>query len=147
MLIRALAVAAAFAFAGPFVATSAQACEAHGQTAQYKKITVEELAAMTSAKGAKVTVLDANTAETRAKFGVIPGAKLLSHFEDYDVSKELPADKNATLVFYCTSEKCSSAPTSAAKAMEFGYTNVFVLKSGIKGWKEAAKPTAQPPRV
>ena len=49
-----------------------------------------------------VTVLDANDAEFRGKNGVIPGAKLLSSFDRYDIQKELPADKNAPLVFYCS---------------------------------------------
>jgi hypothetical protein len=48
------------------------------------------------------TVLDANDAEFRDKNGVIPGAKLLSSFDHYDIQKELPADKNAPLVFYCS---------------------------------------------
>ena len=48
------------------------------------------------------TVLDANEVEFREKNGVIPGAKLLSSFDGYDTQKELPADKNAPLVFYCS---------------------------------------------
>ena len=48
------------------------------------------------------TVLDANDAEFREKNGVIPGAKLLSSFDRYDIQKELPADRNAPLVFYCS---------------------------------------------
>ena len=36
------------------------------------------------------------------KNGVIAGAKLLSSFDHYDIQKELPADKNAPLVFYCS---------------------------------------------
>ena len=48
------------------------------------------------------TVLDANDAEFRGKNGVIPGAKLLSSIDRYDVQKELPADRSAPLVFYCS---------------------------------------------
>ena len=33
----------------------------------------------------------------------MPGAKLLSSSDGYDLSKELPADKKAPLVFYCSS--------------------------------------------
>ncbi len=51
---------------------------------------------------AKVQIYDANHPSTRERFGVIPGAHLLSSSGNYDVAKELPADKNARLVFYCT---------------------------------------------
>jgi hypothetical protein len=47
-------------------------------------------------------VLDANDKEFREKNGVIPGAKLLSSFDRYDIQKELPANKDAPLVFYCS---------------------------------------------
>lgn len=40
--------------------------------------------------------------KVREKYGIIPGARLLSSAGDYDVAKELPPDKNAKLVFYCT---------------------------------------------
>jgi hypothetical protein len=53
-------------------------------------------------KGPKpVYIYDANGPGTRAKEGIIPGARLLASISDYDVAKELPADKSATLVFYC----------------------------------------------
>jgi hypothetical protein len=68
----------------------------------FKEIHVSDLVALQHAKP-KVHVYDANTEEFRAKNGVIPGAAMLSSFDKYDVAKELPADKNAPLVFYCTS--------------------------------------------
>ena len=51
---------------------------------------------------APVTVLDANDTEFREKNGVIPGARLLSSFDGYDMQKELPAATDAPLVFYCS---------------------------------------------
>ena len=51
---------------------------------------------------APVTVIDANDPEFREKNGVIPGATLLSSFDRYDIQKELPASKDAPLVFYCS---------------------------------------------
>jgi hypothetical protein len=51
--------------------------------------------------GLHVVILDANVERTREKYGVIPGARLLSSYDDYDVTKELPSAKNSRLVFYC----------------------------------------------
>ena len=70
---------------------------------KFRLIEVPELESLQTNAKAPVTVLDANDAETREKNGVIPGAKLLSSFNRYDLQKELPADKNAPLVFYCSS--------------------------------------------
>jgi hypothetical protein len=67
-----------------------------------KKIHVAELVALMHDPDAHVIIYDANLDDTRAKYGVIPGAKLLYSPDKYDVAATLPADKNAKLVFYCT---------------------------------------------
>ena len=69
---------------------------------KFRLIEVPELEAMQKDAKAPVTVLDANDVEFRQKNGVIPGAKLLSSFKDYDLKKELPANHDAPLVFYCS---------------------------------------------
>jgi hypothetical protein len=69
---------------------------------QFRLIEVPDLESMQKDARAPVTLLDANDAEFRQKNGVIPGAKLLSSFDRYDLQKELPADRNAPLVFYCS---------------------------------------------
>jgi hypothetical protein len=66
----------------------------------FKLINVDDLKAMINARGNKVHVYDANTEETREKFGTIPGATLLSSHDNYPLSV-LPPNKHATLVFYC----------------------------------------------
>jgi len=66
-----------------------------------RMIEVSDLESMQKDSRSPPTLLDANDAEFRQKAGVIPGAKLLSSFDRYDVGRELPADKNAPLVFYC----------------------------------------------
>ncbi len=136
------------AVAGLLLSLSGQraaACDghAHAGDAQIKKITVSELASALEAKQA-LTVYDVNSDETRGKYGVIPGAKLLSHYANFDPAKELPAAKDAMLVFYCGSKKCSAAPKAAEKAAGAGYTNVYVLEAGIKGWIEAGKAVRKP---
>ena len=89
----------------------------------------------------KVTPVDANGPETRAAFGTLPGALLLG---DAGVTAELlGADKSRALVFYCSSERCSAAPGAAKEAMALGYTEVRVMKAGIKGWVAAGFEVAK----
>ena len=67
-----------------------------------KEIHNSDLVALMHDPKAHVYLYDANLHKVREKYGIIPGARLLSSAGDYDVAKELPADKNAKLVFYCT---------------------------------------------
>ncbi len=87
--------------------------------------------------------VDANGDSTREKYGVLPGAVLLSKVQGYDMS-ELPADKDAKLVFYCGGEKCTAAPTAAKLAVDSGYRDVNVMRAGIRGWVDAGKKTDKP---
>jgi hypothetical protein len=67
-------------------------------------IQVSDLTALLSQTAKPVYVFDANETDFRQKNGIIPGAKLLSSFDKYDVKKELPGSKAATLVFYCSNK-------------------------------------------
>ncbi len=111
-------------------------------TAGLGTLSVPELAALLD-QDKSVVVCDANNEDTRGKYGIIPGARLLSDYRDYDAVAELPQEKNTQLVFYCASEMCSAAPTAARKAVAQGYSNVSVLPVGIKGWVEADQPIAK----
>ncbi|MBO6794217.1 MAG: rhodanese-like domain-containing protein [Balneolaceae bacterium] len=66
------------------------------------------------------------------KSGHVPGAVHLNH-ETFDGS-ELPYDKKADLVFYCSNPMCRKAPNAAKLAKTKGYENVRVLSAGINGW-------------
>jgi hypothetical protein len=66
-----------------------------------KLIDVADLAALRADPNSHVVILDANVVPTRERYGVIPGARLLSSYDNYDVATELPSAKNAKLVFYC----------------------------------------------
>lgn len=66
-----------------------------------KLIDVADLAALRADPNSHVVILDANVVPTRDRYGVIPGARLLSSYDNYDVATELPAAKNSRLVFYC----------------------------------------------
>jgi len=73
----------------------------------------------------------------RFQQGYIPTAV---HFPfsafDKMAEKLLPKDKNALVIFYCQGVTCNLSPSSAAKAVKLGYTNVKVYKDGIPGWQE-----------
>lgn len=114
-------------------------CDHHGKTVvAVNNVSLKDVAAWN--KSRKITPVDANSAETRAKMGVIPGAKLLSSSSQY-AATELPASKDAKLVFYCASTRCTASQKAAKRAVELGYTDVNVLPDGIKGWVEAGQPT------
>jgi hypothetical protein len=68
----------------------------------FKLIHVSDLAAsIANPKSGVLMIYDANHPDTRAQYGVIPGAHLLPSADGFSVAQELPADKNAKLVFYC----------------------------------------------
>jgi rhodanese-related sulfurtransferase len=96
-------------------------------------------------KAEKVSVFDANGDKTRAKFGVIPGAVLLSDIASYPLDV-LPAAKDRKLVFYCANTKCTASHVAAQRALDAGYADVSVLPDGIMGWKQAGKATQALPR-
>ena len=86
--------------------------------------------------------VDANGDATRKRYGVIPGAILLSDYEAF-LPSELPADKSKGLVFYCANKHCTSSEEAAARAITAGYTDVKVMPAGIAGWTKAGKQTAK----
>lgn len=86
-----------------------------------------------------VTVIDVNSAQSWAKARV-PGAL---HFDPVNFcAEDLPADKDTTLVFYCSNPWCRKAPTAARRAKSMGYQDVRVMAAGISGWISANLPTA-----
>ncbi len=90
---RASATIGLLFLAGASLATASQP--------KFKFIHTDELAALLADKSRNVALFDANDSNFRKKEGIIPGARLLSSFNKYDVAKELPNEKNAQLVFYC----------------------------------------------
>jgi len=85
-------------------------------------------------------VFDANSSSTREKHGTIEGATLLTSYSDYDLAL-LPKAKDASVVFFCGSTKCTASDKAAVRAQEAGYSKVSVMREGIKGWKDAGKAT------
>jgi len=84
-----------------------------------------------------VTVLDVNAPGSWSKARV-PGAVNLDPVAYRDT--DLPTDRNAELVFYCSNPMCRKAPMAARRARQMGYDNVRVMAAGISGWIAAGLP-------
>lgn len=65
----------------------------------------------------------------------IPGAVNV----DYEkmAPSMLPADKDKTMVFYCTGGMCPVGSLAAGKAAEWGYRNAWVYSGGMSDWQGA----------
>lgn len=83
-----------------------------------------------------MTVVDVNARHSWLKARV-PGALNLA--PDFDAA-QLPADRAAPLVFYCSNHLCRKAPNAARRATKLGYTDVRVMSAGITGWVSARLP-------
>lgn len=91
---------------------------------------------LASIQSGDITVLDLNARQSWLKARV-PGA--LSLVPDFDAAL-LPADRAASLVFYCSNPLCRKAPNAGKRAEKLGYTNVRVMSAGITGWVGAGLP-------
>jgi len=89
-------------------------------------------------RGKQATIFDVNSRQSWMKAHV-PGALNIdpTAYQDSD----LPADRNSTLVFYCSNPLCRKAPNAARRAKSMGYNNVRVMSAGISGWLSAQLPT------
>lgn len=99
-----------------------------------KTISPEDLHRMTG----EVAVVDVNSRQSWEKAHV-PTAVHLDPAE-YKES-DLPPDRDATVVFYCSNPMCRKAPNAARRAKQMGYRNVYVMSAGITGWLAAKLPT------
>ncbi len=86
----------------------------------------------------RATVIDVNSRQRWEKAHV-PGALHLDPVA-WDEA-DLPQDKQALLVFYCSNPMCRKAPNAARRAKSLGYSDVRVLSAGINGWLDAKLPT------
>ncbi|MEP7049293.1 MAG: rhodanese-like domain-containing protein [Pseudomonadota bacterium] len=107
------------------------------------EVTVTDVASLVKNKAA--SVFDANDNDTRKQYGVVPGAVLLTGNKDYPLST-LPASKTEKLVFYCGGTQCRASDAAAARAASAGYTDVNVMRAGIRGWKDAGQATSPAPQ-
>lgn len=87
--------------------------------------------------------------------GHIPGAKALPYKENsefaanFDASvdqfdlAQLPADKNAVMVFYSDGPTGWKSYKAAVKAIKAGYKNVMWFRDGYSSWVAAKYPVAE----
>jgi rhodanese-related sulfurtransferase len=89
-------------------------------------------------QGGGVTVVDVNSPASWRQARVPRAINLdPAGFRDSD----LPSDREAPLVFYCSNPLCRKAPNAARRAKQMGYTNVLVMSAGISGWLAARLPS------
>lgn len=98
----------------------------------YTIVSKADLQKITEAKTA--FIIDVNSTESYNKSHV-PGAV---HFDTIEktFASSLPTDKNAEIVAYCGSPKCTAWRKAAQKACELGYKNIKHFKEGIAGWNK-----------
>lgn len=85
----------------------------------------------------RALVFDVNT---RSHWAVahVPGACNLDPLDFTEA--DLPAERNAELVFYCSNFLCRKAPNAARRAKALGYADVRVMSAGIHGWRNEGLP-------
>ncbi len=86
----------------------------------------------------QVSIFDVNSRQSWMSAHV-PGARNLDPVAYAE--GDLPADRHAALVFYCSNPMCRKAPNAARRARKIGYDNVQVMSAGISGWVAAGLPT------
>jgi rhodanese-related sulfurtransferase len=85
-----------------------------------------------------VMLIDSRPYKPKYVEGHIPMAVNIPDTQFDKLTDQLPADKNALLIFYCGGLKCKLSHKSAAKAEALGYTNVKVFADGFPGWMSVA---------
>jgi len=89
-------------------------------------------------EGRQVNIFDVNSRQSWMKAHV-PGARNVDPVGYPD--DELPQDRSAPLVFYCSNPLCRKAPNAARRAKQLGYRDVKVMSAGISGWLAKQLPT------
>ena len=59
--------------------------------------------------------------------------------DSFDLAK-LPADKNASVIFYCNAGECWKSYKASKVALDAGYKKVNWLRGGIPEWKAKGYP-------
>jgi rhodanese-related sulfurtransferase len=128
-------------FLGFVIAFATQLTGCATSTAQI--ISVEKVAQYVEAKTPDIGIFDANDADVRKEYGTVPGAVLLSSYNQYALS-ELPINKQQQLIFYCYNFLCTASDEAADRAIKAGYTQVWRMRDGITGWKDYQAKRSKP---
>ena len=91
--------------------------------------------------GGKPMMLVDSRVAAEYKTGHIPTAvNILAASMERERSR-LPRDKKAVLVFYCNGwPECKKSHDASAKAVEWGYQNVFWMREGLPVWQTKGYP-------
>ena len=98
------------------------------------QLTVDEVAARLETADGNTFVFDTDGKELYAA-GHVPSAIWIG-YGDVPLGA-LPADKNASLIFYCLNTTCDSAARAAYQATTLGYPHVYRMTAGLDGWRKA----------
>lgn len=112
-------------------------CSTPVEGEHYSFVTLREAHELYSKPG--VFFIDVNEPEIYERYH-IPGATPVT---SEDLQRFLPADKHATLVFYCAERRCTASHAAAREAVKLGYRSVLVMPEGIFGWVNAGLPTSK----
>lgn len=109
-------------------------------------VTVPHLKKMMD-RDTKMVIVDSRPKARKYDKGHIPGAISIPDRSFSSMLDKLPADKATPLYFYCGGMKCKLSPKSAQKAMDLGYTKVYIVPEGYPGWKKAYGGKASIPKI
>lgn len=73
--------------------------------------------------------------------GRVPGAIWMDFkrgFNQDALASEV--DKGEKVVFYCSGVRCPRSSKASAKAVSWGYSNVYYFRDGFPAWKNAGHP-------
>ena len=118
-----------------FVLVSCQSQPVTGETVSaaggsYQNVTLIELRTMLESKDFVLVNVHIPFA------GNIPGTDVSIPYNEIEPNlSQLPADKTAKIVLYCSSGRMSES--AAEELVSMGYTNVWNLKGGMVDWKQA----------
>jgi rhodanese-related sulfurtransferase len=92
-----------------------------------------------------IPVIDVRTPEEWRETGIIPGSKTIMAFNEDGPVESFPdallaaVPPGQPIAFYCRSGNRSAAVASFAMK-RMGYTQVYNLEPGIKGWLKTGRP-------
>ena len=73
--------------------------------------------------------------------GRVPGAIHIELKKAYSAdSLGAEVKKDEAVVFYCNGEKCMRSSDASAKAVAWGWSNVYYYRDGFPAWKAAGNP-------
>jgi rhodanese-related sulfurtransferase len=73
--------------------------------------------------------------------GRVPGAIWLDFKNNFNKDALLAeVDASEKVVFYCSGVRCPRSSKASAKALEWGFENVYYFRDGFPAWKNAGYP-------